>query len=68
MSRPDLNGAVWRSSSYSNQEGGDCVEVADGFPGVVPVRDSKAPNRSALLLSAACWASFIDQLKAADRA
>ncbi|WP_309239288.1 DUF397 domain-containing protein [Streptomyces lunaelactis] len=44
------------------------MEVADGFPGVVPVRDSKAPNRSALLLSAACWASFIDQLKAADRA
>ncbi|EFL23826.1 putative toxin-antitoxin system, toxin component [Streptomyces himastatinicus ATCC 53653] len=28
VSRPDLNGAVWRKSSYSNQEGGDCVEVS----------------------------------------
>ncbi|MFI0780324.1 DUF397 domain-containing protein [Streptomyces sp. NPDC021212] len=23
-----MNGAVWRKSSYSNQAGGDCVEVA----------------------------------------
>ncbi|RNG36151.1 DUF397 domain-containing protein [Streptomyces botrytidirepellens] len=23
-----MNSAVWRKSSYSNQEGGDCVEVA----------------------------------------
>ncbi|MDN3061020.1 DUF397 domain-containing protein, partial [Streptomyces sp. SRF1] len=38
VSRPDLNGAAWRKSSYSNQAGGDCVEVVDGIPGVVPVR------------------------------
>ncbi|NUK53889.1 DUF397 domain-containing protein [Streptomyces lunaelactis] len=37
-------------------------------PGVVPVRDSKAPKRSALVFPEACWASFIDELKAADRA
>ena len=67
VSRPDLNGADWRKSSYSNQAGGDCVEVADGFPGVVPVRDSKAPHGPALLLSAACWASFIGELKAGHR-
>ncbi|WP_328676397.1 DUF397 domain-containing protein [Streptomyces sp. NBC_00322] len=41
--------------------------MADGFPGVVPVRDSKAPNRQALLLSAACWDSFIGELKATNR-
>ena len=23
-----MNGAVWRKSSYSNQAGGDCVEVS----------------------------------------
>jgi len=47
--------------------GGDCVEVTDGFPGVVPVRDSKAPHGPALLLSAVCWASFIGELKAGHR-
>lgn len=43
------------------------MEVADGFPGVVPVRDSKAPNRPALVFPDHCWASFIGELKAADR-
>ncbi|WP_244205689.1 DUF397 domain-containing protein, partial [Streptomyces bobili] len=28
MSRPVLVGAAWHRSSYSNQEGGNCVEVA----------------------------------------
>ncbi|MEW2081488.1 DUF397 domain-containing protein [Streptomyces sp. NPDC005283] len=41
--------------------------MADGFPGVVPVRDSKSPNRPALFLSAACWASFMGELKADHR-
>ncbi|MGW4157860.1 DUF397 domain-containing protein, partial [Micromonospora chersina] len=42
-SRPDLNGVAWRRNSYSNQEGGNCVEVADRYPeAAVPVRDSKA--------------------------
>ena len=49
------------------QEGATAWEVAEGFPGVVPGRDSKAPSRPALLLSAACWASFLGQLTAADR-
>ncbi|MFF9318544.1 DUF397 domain-containing protein, partial [Streptomyces sp. NPDC014728] len=30
---PDPTAVAWRKSSYSNQEGGDCVEVADGLPG-----------------------------------
>ena len=64
VSRPDLNGAAWRKSSYSNQEGGDCVEVADAFPGVVPVRDSKVPNGPALSFESASWAAFIGELKA----
>lgn len=67
LPRPDLSAAVWRKSSYSNQAGGDCVEVADGFSGVAPVRDSKAPNRAALAFPEACWALFIGELKAADR-
>jgi hypothetical protein len=63
VSHPDPNGAAWRKSSYSNQEGGNCVEVADGFPGVVPVRDSKAPHGPALAFPAASWSAFIGELK-----
>ncbi|MFF8743151.1 DUF397 domain-containing protein [Streptomyces californicus] len=54
--------AAWRSSSCSNcsnEEGGDCVQVADGFPGVVPVRDSKNPTGPSLTLTADAWAAFI---------
>ena len=58
-SRPDLTAAAWRSSSYSNEEGGDCVQVADGFPGVVPVRDSKNPTGPVLVLTTAAWTAFV---------
>ncbi len=66
-SRPDLSVAAWRRSSYSNQEGGDCVEVADGFPGAVPVRDSKVPHGPALCFEAASWATFLGGLRAEHR-
>ncbi|MEV6509301.1 DUF397 domain-containing protein [Streptomyces sp. NPDC051642] len=55
--------ALWRKSSYSNASGGNCVEVAANLPGLVPVRDSKAPNRPALILTAPAWAPFITALK-----
>ena len=67
ISRPDLNGVAWHRSSYSNQAGGDCVEVADGFQeAVVPVRDSKVPGGPALCFEAASWAAFIGELKDGD--
>ncbi|MFJ9249219.1 DUF397 domain-containing protein [Streptomyces sp. NPDC101776] len=53
----------WRKSTYSNGSGGDCVEVRDDLPGIVPVRDSKAPQGPALLIPAPAWTSFIDALK-----
>lgn len=34
----------WRKSSYSNDQGGSCLEVLDDHPAGVPVRDSKAPE------------------------
>ncbi|QSS91174.1 DUF397 domain-containing protein [Streptomyces sp. M54] len=57
--RRNLTAAAWRSSSCSNEEGGDCVQVADGFPGVVPVRDSKNPTGPSLTLTADAWTAFI---------
>ncbi|MFF6984829.1 DUF397 domain-containing protein [Streptomyces sp. NPDC010273] len=62
--RIDLSDALWCRSSYSNESGGNCVEVADNLPGLVPVRDSKAPHRPALILSASAWAPFVASLKA----
>ncbi|MFF2185274.1 DUF397 domain-containing protein, partial [Streptomyces sp. NPDC058155] len=49
--RPDLSTAQWRKSSYSNSDGGDCIEIAPGHPGIVPVRDSKTPTGPVLLLT-----------------
>jgi hypothetical protein len=61
---PDLSAAVWRKSSYSNADGGECVEVADGFPGLVSVRDSKDPHGPTLLFSGQAWSDFIASVKA----
>ncbi len=39
----------WRKSSYSNDQGGSCLEVLDDHPEGVPVRDSKAPEGPAVV-------------------
>jgi hypothetical protein len=57
---------VWRKSSYSSDNGGNCVEVASGLPGVVPVRDSKVPAGSALMLSPAAWSTFVSGLRSSQ--
>jgi len=59
----DLSAATWRKSSYSNQDGGACIEIADDFAAVVPVRDSKNPHGPALTFAADGWASFVSALK-----
>ncbi|MFF8696227.1 DUF397 domain-containing protein [Streptomyces sp. NPDC015144] len=60
-SRPDLTSATWRASSYSNSDGGQCVEVCDDYPSVVPVRDSKNPG-PAVIVSASAWSRFVSAL------
>ncbi|WP_079064470.1 DUF397 domain-containing protein [Streptomyces sp. NRRL F-4489] len=59
----DFSSVSWRKSSYSNGTGGNCVEVSDGLPGIVPVRDSKDPSGPALVFSAAGWSSFVAAVK-----
>ncbi|WEV27600.1 DUF397 domain-containing protein [Streptomyces sp. 71268] len=66
MNSPDLSAAMWRKSSYSGDNGGNCVEVAPGFPGVVPVRDSKDPGGPALAFDASAWSAFVAGVKAGD--
>ncbi|WP_307663946.1 DUF397 domain-containing protein [Streptomyces sp. V1I1] len=46
-----------------NGEGGACLEVADGFPSVTPVRDSKRPEGPTLLFGADGWAAFVDAVR-----
>ncbi|MEV7344141.1 DUF397 domain-containing protein [Streptomyces sp. NPDC093544] len=41
--------------------------MASGIPGLVPVRDSKAPDGPALAFAAASWALFIGELKSRHR-
>ncbi|WFE48372.1 DUF397 domain-containing protein [Verrucosispora sp. WMMD1129] len=55
----DLTGAVWRKSTRSGDNGGNCVEVATNLPGLVAVRDSKDPTGPALTFSPAAWADFV---------
>ncbi|ACZ90430.1 DUF397 domain-containing protein [Streptosporangium roseum] len=62
----DLSAAVWRKSSRSSDNGGQCVEVADNLPGVVAVRDSKDPDGPKLLFTPAEWRSFLGGVKAGD--
>ena len=51
---------AWVKSSYSDDEGGDCVEVAVSLaPLTVHVRDSKNPTGPTLTLPAPAWAAFV---------
>ncbi|MFF9482121.1 DUF397 domain-containing protein [Streptomyces sp. NPDC014733] len=53
----------WRKSTYSGAESGSCVEIYDGHPTAVPVRDSKNPHGPALLIPADGWTAFIAGVK-----
>ncbi|MFF3005734.1 DUF397 domain-containing protein [Kitasatospora sp. NPDC057940] len=66
MTRDELDVTAWRKSSYSGSNGGNCVEVAPGFPGLVPVRDSKDPHGPALVFPAAAWEAFVSAVRAGD--
>ena len=59
----DLSAATWRKSSYSNQDGGECIEVSDDFAAVVPVRDSKNPHGPVLAFTADGWSWFVSAVK-----
>ncbi|WP_329428982.1 DUF397 domain-containing protein [Streptosporangium sp. NBC_01495] len=62
----DLSTAVWRKSSRSGSNGGQCVEVAANLPGAVAVRDSKDPHGPSLIFTPAQWRFFVGSIKAGD--
>lgn len=59
----DLSQVSWRKSSYSDANGGSCVEVADGFTTVLPVRDSKQPHGPVLTFNHTEWTAFVTALR-----
>ncbi|MBD0735471.1 DUF397 domain-containing protein [Streptomyces sp. CBMA29] len=57
-------GPHWIKSSYSSNEGPECVEVAASL-GMVRVRDSKDPKDPQLAFGPAEWSAFL--IYAAER-
>ncbi|MFI6550130.1 DUF397 domain-containing protein [Streptomyces prunicolor] len=63
MDRHELGAATWIKSSYSGENGGNCVEIAPAFPAVVPVRDSKVSEGPVLMLTRSAWSAFTAALR-----
>ncbi|PYC67365.1 transcriptional regulator [Streptomyces tateyamensis] len=58
--------AAWRKSTYSDGDGGQCVEVALNLAPVVPVRDSKDRHGPQLNFPSSAWASFVRGVAAGE--
>jgi hypothetical protein len=62
----DLTRAIWRKSTYTGSNGGNCVEVASNLPGIVAVRDSKDPFGPALTFRNGAWQALLHDIKSGD--
>ncbi|MEU9891855.1 DUF397 domain-containing protein [Sphaerisporangium sp. NPDC051011] len=62
----DVATARWAKSSYSSDNGGDCVELAALPSKGMAVRDSKRPYGPVLHFPATEWAAFHSSLKAGE--
>ena len=62
----DLSRAVWRKSTRSGGNGGQCVEVATNLPGIVAVRDSKDPEGAVLVFTPGEWEAFMMGVRAGE--
>ncbi|GGU71381.1 hypothetical protein GCM10010211_41220 [Streptomyces albospinus] len=56
----------WRKSTYSDNQGADCLEVLDGHPRAVSVRDSKAPRGPVVVVPAEPWVAFVEAVKGGE--
>jgi Domain of unknown function (DUF397) len=63
----DLSGVRWRTSSFSNSDGGNnCVEVAFLPDGGVAVRDTKARSREPHVRTATAWAALLAGVRSGE--
>ncbi|WP_128375081.1 DUF397 domain-containing protein [Streptomyces cavernae] len=58
MSTAEPTPLSWFKSSYSGNEGGECLELA-ATPDTVHVRDSKNPAGARLAFRRAEWVAFV---------
>ncbi|MFE7134835.1 DUF397 domain-containing protein [Streptomyces sp. NPDC057638] len=59
----------WVKSSYSDGQGGECIEWAPAHAAVtgsVPVRDSKRPTGPVLVVSPQAWSGLVALARSAD--
>ncbi|MFG2357785.1 DUF397 domain-containing protein [Streptomyces sp. NPDC048521] len=49
----------WRKSSYSSDQGGECVEVAETPTATIAIRDSKNPEGPILTVDPAAFTTFL---------
>ena len=54
---------TWRTSSYSGNSGGNCVEVGSAAR-LIAVRDSKDPDGARLAFGREAWEAFAAKVKA----
>ncbi|GAA1269768.1 hypothetical protein GCM10009677_23080 [Sphaerisporangium rubeum] len=59
----ELTAAQWRRSSFTGDDGGNCVEVAILTGRRRAVRDSKDPAKTTVVFSSGAWTAFLDHLK-----
>jgi hypothetical protein len=59
----DLTRAMWRKSSYSSGNGGNCVEVSTVGTDIVAVRDSKDVMGPELEFTGQAWTAFVQAIK-----
>ncbi|HWU05285.1 MAG TPA: DUF397 domain-containing protein [Streptomyces sp.] len=63
MSNHTVTTDGWRSSSFSQNNGGECVEWHPAYAaeyGVVPVRDSKTPGGPVLMIGKSAFVGLVE--------
>ncbi|MCX4663998.1 DUF397 domain-containing protein [Streptomyces uncialis] len=66
MSNPHVPLDAWQSSTYSQNNGGECVEWSPSYAsahGMVPVRDSKVAGGPVLMVSPEGWTALVGLAK-----
>ncbi len=54
---------TWRKSTYSDANGGACVEIAGDTGNVVRVRDTTNRDGGTLAFTSDAWGKFLDGLR-----
>jgi hypothetical protein len=61
-----MTNPLWRKSSHSGTQQGDCVEVADLGSGLMGLRDSKHPDLPHLAVTSAALSALVARIKCAE--